>query len=86
MPDSGAIRIGNQTAFYAATPTEPFEYALANGFDAFEWFPDKKTDAGWDERDLDASQRKVIRKAANEGRTRLSVHAPWQPGRPLSTW
>jgi len=80
------IQIGNQTAAWAASPTEPFEYALANGFDAFEWFPDKKPGAGWDESDLDGSKRGVIRKAANERRTRLSVHAPWQanPLRPDS--
>src|SRR5947209_6292522 len=48
MSDSGSISIGNQTAFSAASLMEPFEYALANGFDAFEWFPDKKeSGAGW---------------------------------------
>ena len=49
------IRIGNQTAFSALTPLEPFEYAVQNGFTAFEWFPDKKeTGEGWggDQRQL----------------------------------
>ncbi|MBW1791987.1 MAG: hypothetical protein JRJ14_06945 [Deltaproteobacteria bacterium] len=42
------IRIGNQTAFMALTPLDPFLYAVENPFDAFEWFPDKKeSGAGW---------------------------------------
>ncbi len=41
---SGPLLIGNQTAFSAARFMEPFQYALANGFAAFEWFPDKKPD------------------------------------------
>ena len=47
------IYIGNQTACWAATPREPFDYAVASGFDAFEWFPDKKPNGGWDENNLD---------------------------------
>ncbi len=58
---------------------EPFEYALANGFDAFEFFPDKKPDGrGWDENDLDGATRRHIREAAAARRMRLSVHARWQ--------
>ena len=73
------IQIGNQTAFSAATPIEPFEYAVANGFDAFEWFPDKKpTGAGWDESDLDESLRWSIREIGRARGMRLSVHARWQ--------
>ncbi|MCK4728005.1 MAG: TIM barrel protein, partial [Desulfobacterales bacterium] len=73
------IRIGNQTAFSALTPTQPFEYAVGNGFDAFEWFPDKKeSGAGWKESDLDAKTRRDIRNTALEHDIRLSVHAPWQ--------
>lgn len=71
------IHIGNQTACWAASPTEPFDYALANGFDAFEWFPDKKPGAGWDESDLSASLRHSISKHARESNIRLSVHARW---------
>ena len=72
------IQIGNQTAFSAATPIEPFEYAVANGFDAFEWFPDKKpTGAGWDERPgrIAAPEHSGNRLARG---MRLSVHARWQ--------
>jgi phosphoglucan,water dikinase len=72
------IYIGNQTACWAATPMEPFEYAIASGFDAFEWFPDKKPGAGWDESDLGETQRKGIREAAAAHGIRLSVHAHWQ--------
>ena len=77
------IRIGNQTSF-AAAPLEPFDYAVANGFDAFEWFPDKKPGAGWDETDLGEALRRQIREKARERQMRLSVHARWQadPFRP----
>ncbi|MCL5096117.1 MAG: sugar phosphate isomerase/epimerase [Candidatus Omnitrophica bacterium] len=72
------IYIGNQTAYYAATPVQPFEYAVANGFEAFEWFPDKKADGtGWDEDDLDVETRAAIRKTAQVCQMRLSVHARW---------
>ena len=72
------IHIGNQTSCWAATPTEPFDYAIANNFDAFEWFPDKKPGAGWDERDLDNAHRRTIRETALGRGVRLSVHARWQ--------
>jgi phosphoglucan,water dikinase len=72
------IPIGNQTACWAATPMTPFDYAVANGFDAFEWFPDKKPGAGWDESDLDAARRQAIRETARVRGIRLSVHARWQ--------
>jgi phosphoglucan,water dikinase len=72
------IRIGNQTSCWAPSPAEPFNYAVANGFDAFEWFPDKKLGVGWDDSDLDPAQRLNIREAAKEREIRLSVHARWQ--------
>jgi phosphoglucan,water dikinase len=77
------IHIGNQTS-WAARPAEPFEYAVANGFDAFEWFPDKKPEVGWDERDLNGAERGRIRDVAKEKGIRLSVHARWQAN-PLHT-
>jgi len=90
MPDTTPIWIGNQTSHAAATAVEPFAYALANGFDAFEWFPDKKpSGAGWEECDLTLEQRQAIREAARAHGIRLSVHArpeanPLEPGlRPL---
>lgn len=72
------IYIGNQTSFAAATPLEPFEHALASGFDAFEWFPDKKETAGWDDSDLDQSARQRINALAQAQGIRQSVHARWQ--------
>ena len=77
------VRIGNQTAFSAPTPFEPFEFAVAHGFDAFEWFADKKryddgTEAGWDVADLDDPMRQEIREIGHAHDIRYSVHAPWQ--------
>ncbi len=72
------VHIGNQTSCWAATPLDPFEFALASGFDAFEWFPDKKPGLGWDEADLSEELRAAIRDAARARGVRLSVHARWQ--------
>jgi hypothetical protein len=70
------IRIGNQTAYSALTPMMPFEYAAANGFDAFEWFPDKKeSGAGWDEKDIDAETRSYIKDKSQKHDIALSVHS-----------
>ena len=77
--NEGRIRIGNQTAFSALTIIQPFEYAVENGFDAFEWFPDKKDSGeGWEESDLDAETRRYIKHVSLEHDIRLSVHTPWQ--------
>lgn len=77
------IRIGNQTAISCADPLEPFRFALRHGFDAFEWFADKKQNAdgstaGWDEADMDAAARIHIRDAGTTHDVRFTVHAPWQ--------
>jgi len=78
MRKTKEIRIGNHAAFSAASSTLPFEYAVENGFDAFEWFPDRKASgAGWDERDLDRDQRRAIQQSAAMHDVALSVHAPW---------
>ena len=57
------IRIGNQTAFSARTVLEPFEFAMVNGFTAFEFFPDRGYSGigGWAENDLDDATRRSIR-------------------------
>lgn len=71
------IRIGNQTSF-AAEFAEPFEFAMENGFDAFEWFPDRHEDGrGWDEADLNAETRSEMRRMARQCDIFQSVHAPW---------
>jgi sugar phosphate isomerase/epimerase len=77
------LRIGNQTAISCADRLEPFAFALRHGFDAFEWFADKKvsadgTTAGWDEDDMDAASRASIREAGQTDDVRFTVHAPWQ--------
>lgn len=76
MSKRNLIYIGNQTAFSAATVKQPFDYAVQNGFDAFEWFPDKKlSGAGWDENDLDVAARFRLREIAQTHGIRISVHA-----------
>ena len=70
------IRIGNQTAFSASDIMAPFEYAVANGFNAFEWFPDKHNiSEGWDVNDIDTKTRSHIRAIADKHDIALSVHA-----------
>jgi sugar phosphate isomerase/epimerase len=72
------IRIGNQTAFCASWIEQPFDYAVENGFDAFEWFPDKKESGlGWSEDDLGKAMRAVIKETALTHDIALSVHPPW---------
>lgn len=73
-----SIRIGNQTAHSARSVMEPFEFALANDFTAFEFFPDRGPAGvgGWAETDLDAKQRQAIRQRAAEHDVQLTVHAP----------
>lgn len=79
MKETARIRIGNQTAFSASRIMQPFEYAVSRGFDAFEWFPDKReSGAGWTESDLSREDCLFIRDMAYENDIRLSVHAPWQ--------
>ncbi len=78
------IRIGNQTSF-SAEPIQPFEYAIENGFSAFEWFPDKQpAGQGWEIDDLSAGMRSDIKKRALEHDVRMSIHSPWTAN-PLTT-
>src|SRR5881394_3892184 len=70
--------IGNQTSCWTANPSEPFDYAIALHFTAFEWFPDKKPEAGWDGDDLDQAHRRSIRDRAQAAGIRLSLHCQWQ--------
>ena len=74
---AGAIRIGNQTSF-ATSVLEPFEFAVANGFAAFEFFPDCgfSGTGGWHENDLSDATRRSIRQTALEKKMELTVHAP----------
>ncbi len=71
------IRVGNQSAFSASPLSLPFDFAVQHGFDAFEWFPDKRADgAGWVAADLTAAQRQALRHKARDAGVSLSVHAP----------
>jgi sugar phosphate isomerase/epimerase len=72
------VRIGNQTAPSAKRPTEPFEYAVENGFDAFEWFLDAyRLGDGWEEAEPAPGELREIGRTAAENDIELSVHAPW---------
>lgn len=80
---TGRIHIGNQTALACADRMEPFEFALRHGFDAFEWFADRKQNPdgsvmGWDESDMDAGTRTWIRETGRARDVLFTVHAPWQ--------
>jgi sugar phosphate isomerase/epimerase len=68
------IRIGNQTTCHAPARL-PFEFALRNGFDAFEWFSDKGR-AGWCEDDVGPAERAELRRRSRAGGVLFSVHAP----------
>ena len=72
------VRIGNQTAFAAKSSLEPFEFALEQGFEVFEFFPDRGPagTAGWDERGMSLDEREYIRRAAELCGLALTVHAP----------
>jgi sugar phosphate isomerase/epimerase len=72
------LKIGNQTAFAAGSPLEPFEFAMRHGFSAFEFFPDRGPagNGGWDERGMSLAEREYIRRAAETCGITLTVHAP----------
>jgi len=69
------IRIGNQTSAAAADPFAPFNFALKHGFDAFEWFADRKGDRGFDFSLLSQRRREKLARCAHERDIRFSVHA-----------
>jgi sugar phosphate isomerase/epimerase len=73
-----ALRIGNQTTFAAPSALDPFEFAIAHGFRAFEFFPDRGPagNGGWDERALSSAERDYIKRAALACDLQLTVHAP----------
>lgn len=73
----GTICIGNQTARSAPEPNLPFEFALAQGFDAFEWFSDRDGDGGWCEDLVDKAGRRQLRETGWKRGIAHSVHVPW---------
>ncbi len=81
MANGLSLRVGNQSAFSASPWTLPFDFAVQHGFDAFEWFPDRKPDgAGFAIGDLTATHRQQMRTRARDCGICLSVHAPLQAG------
>jgi sugar phosphate isomerase/epimerase len=70
------MRIGNQTSINAAGPLEPFEFAVAQGFDAFEFFADRKDGRGFDFTQLEADQRQAVARTGWDANIRFSVHPP----------
>jgi phosphoglucan,water dikinase len=77
------FRIGIQTAFSAAEPLQPFYFALRHGFEAFEWFADKKPHGGWHFDDMDGAARRQLRRRGERAGIAFTVHAPWDSS-PLS--
>lgn len=77
MSNKSFIPVGNQTSFSAARLTDPFQYALIHGFDAFEWFPDRRPSGeGWDIDVFSAEDRHQLRQTSIDRGIRISVHAP----------
>lgn len=70
----GMIRVGNQTSCHAPS-REPYEFALREGFDAFEWFSDPGR-FGWREDDFSAADRRALHQTAKATGLLFSVHAP----------
>jgi sugar phosphate isomerase/epimerase len=68
------IRIGNQTSCHVQACL-PFEFAFRRGFDAFEWFSDKK-ELGWCEDDTRPGERTELLRVAKDNGILFSVHAP----------
>jgi sugar phosphate isomerase/epimerase len=69
------IRIGNQTAKSARPLLLPYEFALANGFDAFEWYSDGGAH-GWSEQQFGDAERRRLRQTSLDRDLLFSVHAP----------
>ncbi|MEW6569655.1 MAG: TIM barrel protein [Nitrospirota bacterium] len=79
MRKRSRIRIGNQTAFSSLSLIDPFKYAVANGFDAFEWFFDEKDSGrGCEKSSMTPEVRTLIKECSNDNDISLSVHTRWQ--------
>lgn len=70
-----SFSIGNQTAFFVP-PLLPFSFAVEQGFEAFEFFPDGgPNDHGWSADEIGPNTRSFIRETALQRGMRLSVHS-----------
>jgi sugar phosphate isomerase/epimerase len=75
MAEPWPLLVGNQTSF-SAPLADPFDFAIAHGFEAFEFFPDGGPHGGgWSSEDIGPAARAAFRMAAKRNRLRLSVHA-----------
>lgn len=70
------IRVGNQTNCNVAAQ-RTFEFAVKNGFDAFEWFSDPGL-VGWCEDSMSDSEIACIKSISRQNDILCSVHAPWR--------
>ena len=68
------VRIGNQTSCHVPGRL-PLEFAVRHGFDAFEWFSDKR-ESGWCEDDTPRVERAALLGVAKDNGILFSVHAP----------
>ena len=68
------IKIGNQTACSTKNILDPFDTAVELSFMAFEWFPDKKQDYGWDEFDLDDTTIEKAKTISKKNVIEFSIH------------
>ena len=75
MMSQARFRIGNQTNCNVPAHL-PFQFAVDNGFDAFEWFSDPGR-VGWHEDTMSTAQRAECRAVARKHDILFSVHAPW---------
>jgi sugar phosphate isomerase/epimerase len=73
-----AYRIGNQTARSAPDPLTPYRFALEHGFEAFEFFSDRKDGRGFDFASLGPEARENVRREGRARDMRFTVHAPVQ--------
>jgi sugar phosphate isomerase/epimerase len=67
--------IGNQANSKARPLSAPFDFALAQGFDSFEWYSDPAR-GGWTEGSFDADARARLRDTARERGLRMTLHSP----------
>jgi sugar phosphate isomerase/epimerase len=69
------IRIGNQTNCHVPARL-PYDFALRQRFDAFEWFSDRGRH-GWHEDAFSRAEREQLRETARRQDLLFSVHAPY---------
>lgn len=71
-----AIRIGNQTSRHAKEIRLPYQLAIRQRFDAFEWFSDGGR-SSWCEDEVSLEERAELLQTSREKNILFSVHAPF---------